>query len=912
MSKWSDVVGASTFAATAALLWAGGAAAQPVVDHYAIENARIVTVSGPTIERGTVVVHDGVIQAVGEDVTIPPGAWTIDGAGLTVYPGLIDALSTVAMSAEDAPPPPSGPQGFGRGRGAGPNQGGSPPSEGPEDRPATYTWVSAADRLEQDDGELARWRAAGFTTVVTAPTRGFFAGDAAAINLAGSRARDMVLQPAVAHRVNLSGGPGHRGYPGSLAGAFAYLKQFMIDANHYAEARARYEADPRGLERPSYDLTLEAAEGVRTRTTPVLFPGSSPVELRRALRTTTEMGVTPILYGAQGAYEIADELASVGVPVLVDVEWPTGPDDPDPEADEALSVLRHRLLAPTTPMRLAGAGVPYALYADDADGLMAGAREAVQAGLAHDDAVSALTLSAARIFGVDDRLGSVEAGKIANLTVTEGDLLAQGSSVRMVFVDGQRFDAAAEQTAARSGGPGRRGGPGAGPGGRGGRPGGAGPAEAQSEEGRSAAELRALIGPSYRGPYRSDPVTVIQNATILTVTNGTIERGSILIRDGRIAEVGAEVAVPGGAHVIDAEGQYVMPGIIDAHSHVAGGFNEGSVNVSSMTAVHDVINPEDVSIYRALAGGVTTINILHGSANPIGGQNAVVKLRWGEDSEGLVVEAARPGIKFALGENPKGNQYPATRMGVIDVIREAFVEAVEYKDAWDAWEAGGRQGIAPRRDLKLEPLVEILEGDRDVHAHSYRADEILQLLRLAEEFGFRIGTLQHVLEGYKVAKEIAEHGASASTFSDWWAYKVEAYDAIPYNAAIMVENGVNVSINSDSNEEMRHLNEEAAKTIKWGGLTEEQALSLITINAARQLGIDDRTGSIEVGKDADLVIFDRHPFDNFAIPQKTFVDGMLYFDVDGDRERQQAIEGEKARLTNRPRVTTEEDSGGAR
>jgi imidazolonepropionase-like amidohydrolase len=416
-----------------------------------------------------------------------------------------------------------------------------------------------------------------------------------------------------------------------------------------------------------------------------------------------------------------------------------------------------------------------------------------------------------------------------------------------------------------------------------------------------------------RGPYRDDAITVIQNATILTVTNGTIERGSILIRDGKIAEVGTNVTVPDGAHVIDAEGQYVMPGIIDAHTHVAGGFNEGSVNVSSMTTVHDVINPDDINMYRALAGGVTAMNILHGSANPIGGQNAVVKLRWGQDSQGLLVDAARPGIKFALGENPKGNQYPSSRMGVIDVIRQAFVEASEYRAEWEAYESGGRQGLAPRVDLELEPLKEILDGERDVHAHSYRADEILQLLRLAEEFGFKIGTFQHVLEGYKVAQEIAAHGAAASTFSDWWAYKMEAYDAIPYNAAIMVEKGVNVSINSDSNEEMRHLNQEAAKTIKWGGLSEDQALSLITINPAQQLGIADQTGSIEVGKDADLVIFDLHPLNNFSVPQKTFVDGKLYFDIEGDRERQEAIANEKAALSGRPRITTEDlGQGGGR
>ncbi|MEE2900178.1 MAG: amidohydrolase family protein [Gemmatimonadota bacterium] len=895
------------------VLYAGTLLAQ-TTDHYAIENARIVTVSGQTIERGTVVVQGGLIQAVGADVETPPSAWVIDGMGLTVYPGLVGSLTTVAMSSEDAPAAPAGFGGRGGGPPGGPPGGRgadqSPPSQGPEDRPGTFTWVSAADRLEPDEDQLGAWRGAGFTTVVTSPSNGFFSGDAAAINLAGERPRQMVLEAGVAHRLNLTGGPGHRGYPSSLAGAFAYVKQFMIDVRHYQQVSARYDSDPRGLQRPEYDLTLEAAEGVRTRRTPLLFPGSTATELRRAIATSAQMGVRPILYGAQSGYAMASELAAAGAPVLVDVDWPAVSRDPDPEADESLEILRHRLLAPTTPASLQAEGVSFGFYADSGRDIISGVRGAVEAGLDPVAAVHALTLGAARIFGVDDRVGSVEVGKIANLTVTEGGLFDEDSSVKMVFVDGQRFEA--EQGGGASSGRGGRGGRG------GGRAGGAGDRGADPDADRAAGddaddalsdnELRALIGPSYRGPYRDDAVTVIRNATILTVTNGTIEGGSILIRDGRIAEVGRDVSVPSGAHVIDAEGQFVMPGIIDAHTHIAGGFNEGSVNVSAMTGVLDVINPDDINIYRALAGGVTAVNVLHGSANPIGGQNAVLKLRWGADGQGLLVEGAGAGIKFALGENPKrGGQYPSTRMGVMDIIRQAFIEAQAYKAEWDAYAASGEQGISPRLDLELEALKEILEGERLVHAHSYRGDEILQLLRLAEEFGFRIGTLQHVLEGYKVAKEIAEHGAGASTFSDWWGYKMEAYDAIPYNAAIMVENGVTVSINSDSNEEMRHLNQEAAKTIKWGGLTEDQALSLITINPARQLGIDGRTGSIEVGKDADLVIFDRHPLDNFSVPQKTYVDGKLYFDIDGDRERQAAIRAEKEALTSKRRIATEQE-----
>jgi imidazolonepropionase-like amidohydrolase len=390
---------------------------------------------------------------------------------------------------------------------------------------------------------------------------------------------------------------------------------------------------------------------------------------------------------------------------------------------------------------------------------------------------------------------------------------------------------------------------------------------------------------------------LIQNATVLTVTKGTFQ-GSVLIRDGKIAEVGPKIAAPAGAIVIDATGKFLMPGIVDCHSHIAAdSINEGSVSVSSMVGIEDVLNPDDIAIYRALAGGVTVANVLHGSANSIGGKCTVIKLRWGKDAHDLIFQGAMPGIKFALGENPKraGNQnpgrvntnlrYPATRMGVEDVIRQAFTEAKEYQQIWadyTAKVARGESAIPPRRDLKLEPLVEVLEGKRFVHSHCYRQDEILMLLRVADDFGFKIRTLQHVLEGYKVAKEIAAHGAGASTFSDWWSYKLEAFDAIPYNAAIMASKGVLVSLNSDSAELMRHLNDEAAKTMKYGGVSEDDALAMITINPAKQLAIDSKVGSIEVGKDADLTLFDKHPLSNYAKVEKVFIDGTEYFDRERD------------------------------
>jgi len=421
-------------------------------------------------------------------------------------------------------------------------------------------------------------------------------------------------------------------------------------------------------------------------------------------------------------------------------------------------------------------------------------------------------------------------------------------------------------------------------------------------------------------PPDAPSVILIQNATVLTVSHGTIEHGSILIKDGKIVEVGQSIKAPKDAQIVDAAGQFVMPGIIDCHSHIAvdGSVNEGSVSVSSMANIAEVIDSDDIDIYRDLAGGVTAANVLHGSANAIGGQTEVIKLRWGQPAAKLPFEGALPGIKFALGENPKRSnfslpgqpkRYPATRMGVEETIRGAFTEARDYKKGWDDYHkrvsAGEKNLIAPRRDLKLDPLVEVLEGKRYVHSHCYREDEILMLLRVAKEFGFKVRTFQHVLEGYKVADELAAAGVGASTFSDWWAYKVEAYDAIPYNAALMTRRGVNVSINSDDAEEATHLNQEAAKSMKFGGLSHEEALKLVTLNPAMQLGIDKRVGSIDVGKDADLVIYNHDPLSAYAVVQKTLIDGRVFFDRQRDIAQRSEREKEKKALIDKEKKSTE-------
>ena len=405
---------------------------------------------------------------------------------------------------------------------------------------------------------------------------------------------------------------------------------------------------------------------------------------------------------------------------------------------------------------------------------------------------------------------------------------------------------------------------------------------------------------------------LIRDANIMTVSSkGTIRGGSILVRDGKIVAVGTDVEAPAGVEVIDAQGKWVTPGIIDCHAHIAlDSINEGGLSVSSMTGTEDVINPTNFAIYHDRAGGVTTANLLHGSANSIGGKNIVVKLRWGKSADEMVFKGAKPGIKFALGENPKRRgmtrfgsnrprRYPGSRMGVEDVIRTAFGRAKAYMEEWEEYErkkAQGRPAIPPRRDLQLEPLAEVIRGERLVHSHSYRADEILMLMRVADDFGFTIGTFQHVLEGFKIAEELAAHGAGASTFSDWWSFKIEAYDAIPHNSAIMTRKGVVVSINSDSAEEARHLNQEAAKAMRWGGLNEQEALALVTLNPAKQLRIDDRVGSIEEGKDADLVLYGQYPLSVYAIPEQVFIEGERYFDRSKEQERMAALMEERKKL----------------
>lgn len=435
--------------------------------------------------------------------------------------------------------------------------------------------------------------------------------------------------------------------------------------------------------------------------------------------------------------------------------------------------------------------------------------------------------------------------------------------------------------------------------------------EKKDKEKESTVEMVPVTFPNVGYGFKSKPQPqniLFKNATVWTSeTAGVLPNTDVLVKNGKISKVGKNLSAA-GATVVDATGKHLTAGIIDEHSHIAAlSINESGHNSSAEVTIEDVVDPEDIDIYRNLAGGVTSIQVLHGSANPIGGRSAILKLKWGENAENLIYDNSPKFIKFALGENVKQSnwqsfsRFPQTRMGVEQLYVNYFNRAKEY-------DAKKKSGQPFRYDEEMEVLAEILNGERFISCHSYVQSEINMLMKVAEKFNFRVNTFTHILEGYKVADKMAAHGVGGSTFSDWWAYKYEVNDAIPYNAAIMASQGVTVAINSDDGEMSRRLNQEAAKSVKYGGMSEEEAWKMVTINPAKLLHLDDRTGSIKEGKDADLVLWSDHPLSVYAKAEKTMIDGTVYFDIEKDKAQRQAIQAERAKLINM--MLAEKNGGG--
>ncbi|SIN89942.1 Imidazolonepropionase [Singulisphaera sp. GP187] len=897
---------------------------------YAIQGAKIVVGPDNTLENGTIVVRDGRIETVGpsDKVSVPLDAETIDGKGLVVYPGLIDLFTTIGQS------PNTVRSRTGAGRSVDYKQ--TALARTPEDnRNGLTPEFEVASTFHLSEAQAAERRKLGFTDLLAAPAGAIATGQSALVSTSGGPRREVIVRSPIALHINLRApfepvpaptddddhaAPSARvrtagRYPSVLMGVVAHLRQAMLDA----ERQQTLKANPAvGSPRFAYDPALDALQAARTKSLPVWWEANTRDEIHRALDLAEEFGTTAVIVGGREAGKVVDRLKALDVPVVLRLDFPDEPKVPS-EAEyrkrdladrtEPYQVLVDRATRwkeqMGTAQTLAKAGVRFALASDGLakPELFPGQiRKLIAGGLSREAALAGLTQGAARIAGLEPLLGTLEPGKLGHLVVLSAPFGDDEARVRYVLVDGEKFEVdkngVAKKTESSASRPEAKG----------------ELAKAKTEEAKPKEAAKPEAAPKAATPPSPRTIedqpsqtpfldvatefdhnrkprletkgnVLIKDATILTITPaGTIAKGSILVQNGKIAAVGPDLIAPEGLTVIDATGLVAMPGIIDSHSHIAiqGGGNEWSLSVVPEVRIKDVITGDDPAIYRALAGGTTTARILHGSADTIGGQDAVIKLKYRQSGRDLILKDAPQGIKFALGENVTRNpgRFPNTRMGVEATIDRAFQEARAYQEqvkAFEAAKAAGKVVPPPRRDLRLEALAGVLDGSIKIHSHCYRSDEILMLMRVAARHGVRVQSLQHVLEGYKIAPEIVAHGASASTFSDWWAYKVEAFDAIPYNAALMTEAGVSVSIKSDSEELIRHLNLEAAKMVKYGGLTEAQALAMITINPARELGLQDRLGTIEVGKDADISLFNAHPLDAFARCELALIEGEVWF-----------------------------------
>lgn len=913
----------------------------------AIREARLFVAPGKVIEKGTLVVRDGLIEAAGpvDEVEIPYDAEVIDGKGLVVYPGFIDLYTTAGQRA--------GAERSTTGGGRPVELLETPLATTPTDnRKGLTPEFKVAEVLDLGDAFVDLRRKIGFTSLLSVPGGSIAAGQSALVGLSGEPRREALIKAPVALHVQVAaprgastsfgsfrsgGGAVENPYPRVLMGAVAHLRQAMSDAEHHH--RLLEYAKSGGAVRPPADPALEALWEAREKRLPVWWEAETRDEIHRALDLAKEFGTTAVIVGGREAAQVVDRLKDEKVAVVFRLDFPEAPKVPteaeyqkrsDADRDVPLKVLADRKTKwkerVGAAAALAKAGVPIALGTEGVGKLENGPaqlRALIAEGLAADQALDALTRSAASIAGLDNRLGTLEPGKLAHVVAFSAPFQEEKAKVKLLLIDGRKFEIKTPPTASKGPETRRADGPGSKPETKDDKK-PEKPEEKSKDEEKPKPEEKPKDDPkpfhdvatefdADRAPkLKTGGNVFIKDAVILTVTKGTIPKGSILVEDGKIKAIGPDLEAPEGVKVIDATGLVAMPGMIDAHSHIAaeGGVNESSLSVVPEVRIKDVIVGDSVAIYRALAGGTTIARVLHGSANAIGGQDAVIKLRYGQSGRDLIDREGPQGVKFALGENVVRNtsRFPNTRMGVESVIDGAFQEARAYKDALRAHaervakEGEEKAGPPPRRDFRLEALAEMLDGEIKIHSHCYRADEIIMLLRTAEKHGIRIQSLQHALEAYKVAPEIAAHGASVSTFSDWWAYKIEAFDAIPYNATMLTKAGVDANIKSDSAELIRHLNLEAAKMVKYGGATEDQALAYVTISPARQLGRDDRVGSLEVGKDADIALFNAHPFDAFSRCEMTLIDGEVYFQRPVDGEKLVARSGDHSKM---PRASEE-------
>ncbi|HYK46353.1 MAG TPA: amidohydrolase family protein, partial [Parafilimonas sp.] len=924
--------------------------------YLAFTHATIVKDARTTLTEATLIIKEGKIIAVGNNISVPKEAAVIDCKGKYIYPSFIDLFSDYGITAEQQPQRSTD---FFR-------------TQMLSNTKGAYGWnqairpeTDASKIFSVNDDKAKDLRGVGFGVVVSHLQDGIARGTGTLVTLNDEKENLDMLKERAAAFYSFNKGSSTQDYPTSLMGSIALLRQTYLDAQWY-KTRPADEGT---------NLSLEAWNN--NQSLPQIFDAGDKWNVLRAKKIADEFGVQYVLKCGGNEYQRLDEIKATKASFIVPINFPNAVDVEDPNAARlvALSVMKHWEMAPLEPGMFEQAGLNFALTASGTTGseFLPNLRKAIENGLSNEKALDALTKIPATLLGVYDRLGSIETGKVADFIITTGPVFDEKTVFLQNWIQGKKFilnetawkdyrgnykltvkqnDQSKQYDVEVDGKPGKI------------------SATIKIQGDTTKTDLQVNINNStvnlswsakadsskvnsltgvisqnvwtgsgymangnavtwnmlFSSAYVEKPDTskkepkkndinrtvvypfngyglpeepkqhdlLIKNATVWTnETDGILQNTDVLLRNGKIASIGKDLS-SSGAEQIDGTGKYLTPGVIDEHSHIAvsGSVNECSQSVTAEVRIADVIDPDDIQIYRQLSGGVTSAHVLHGSCNTIGGQTQLIKLRWGRGPEELKFANWDPFIKCALGENVKRTynssniRYPDTRMGVEQVFVDAFTRAQDYQ----------KQGADKRRDLELDALSEILNHKRFITCHSYVQSEINMLMHVADSFHFRVNTFTHILEGYKVADKMKAHGAYASTFSDWWAYKAEVEDAIPYNAAIMTKVGVIVAVNSDDPEQARHLNQEAAKGIKYGGLTEEQAFKMCTLNPATMLHVADRVGSIKVGKDADVVLWTDNPLSVYARPEKTIVDGIVYYDRQRDSTLRVQIAAERNRL----------------
>ncbi|MEO7308538.1 MAG: amidohydrolase family protein, partial [Ferruginibacter sp.] len=949
---------------------------------YAFINASIVKDGQTTLQNATLVIRKGKIEAVGNNIAIPKDAVVIDCNGKYIYPAFIDIYSDYGIPVADRQQAAGGAAFFrtqqitSNTKGAyGWNQAIKPETE-------AYKIFSA------DDAKAKSLRDIGFGSVLTHQKDGIARGTGAFVTLANEADNFVLIKDKASAHYSFNRGTSSQSYPGSMMGMIALLRQTYLDAQWYKSNPA------------SEGVNLSLKSWNDNQSLPQIFEANDKWNDLRADKIGDEFGVQYIIKGGGNEYQRIKEMSETKASFILSLNYPAAMDvdDPNDLRFVGLDDLKHWELAPGNAAAFEKAGINFCLTAADLSNVtefMTNLRKAMEYGLTESKALDALTKAPAGMLGVYDKIGSLEAGKIANFLITTGPVFAEKTVLLQNWTQGIRNsvkdenwndvkgtynfiantnagvkafsldlkDAGVAQFISKDTITGKYSydgklvklsyTEGRGPNARETILSGVANGNVWNGRGSDAmgniftwtatfdrkAEVKAdsvkLKQPLVLGkvtyPFLSygweempkQENILIKNATVWTSEkDGRLENTDVLVKGGKIVAVGKNLT-DATARVIDGTGKHLTAGVIDEHSHIAAAsINEGGQSVTSEVRIGDNLNPDDMNIYRQLSGGVTTSHILHGSANTIGGQTQLIKLRWGANDQDLKFAGADGFIKFALGENVKrssstqGNtRFPDTRMGVDQVMMDAFQRATDYQMSWKAAdEYNKKKGVTPisvRRDLELDALVEIMNKKRFITCHSYVQSEINAAMKVGDKFGFTFNTFTHILEGYKVADKMKAHGANASTFSDWWNYKMEVVDAIPYNAYIMYKVGLNVAINSDDAEMARRLNQEAAKSVKYGGMSEEDAWKMVTINPAKMLHVDNKTGSIKVGKDADLVLWSDNPLSIYAKAEKTIVDGIIYFDRDRDAAMRKLNQAEKARLIQKLAVAKRAATPGA-